>query len=411
MICLAPRHLQGSLAVTIPRRLLPLLALIFCAALAAPPARAEPYRVRAGDVIDLSIFAQPELSGSRRVHEDGSIRLHLIGEILVAGMTLSEVSEAVSAAAERAFQSPASVIAEIASYRDIFLLGDVNRPGAHPFTPGLTVIKAVALGGGARQAALPVGEDGRRVFDERRRLLLAQARIKETEVKIAAIDAELQLLDAEGSAALEAPRQEDAPMAGDLLDQQSALISARREVITRSVDGAKRQEALATEEAELFRRRSEIVARQLENTEKNLDDIDTLVARGLARRERQLDLAVSADDYRSDALEIAAFEARARQTVANAENNAAIAVSRYREALIADRIAAVSALETATIDFAVSRDFLQNYGGAASAIPSLEPLMLRYEIIRDGVTIPAGEGDALRPGDVLRATLSAASEG
>jgi hypothetical protein len=134
------------------------------------------------------------------------------------------------------------------------------------------------------------------------------------------------------------------------------------------------------------------------------------VARGLVRRDRQLDLSLSADDFRSDSLEIAAFEARARQVAANAENTAAVSVSRYRESLIADRIAAARGLDAAMIEVATSREFLEANGDVAGAVGTLGRPVLRYEIVRDGVTTPAEEGTALRPGDVLRATLEAASD-
>jgi protein involved in polysaccharide export with SLBB domain len=397
--------------VTFSRRLRSLLPPCLFAALVAFQGAAEPYRVEPGDTVALSIFAQPELSGPHRVREDGSIALHLIGEVPVAGMTLTEIASAVAAAAARAFQADASVIADMAAYRDVYVLGEVARPGALPFTPGLTVLKALALAGDARRTPVADGEEGRRVVDERRRHLLARMDIEEAEARIAAIDAEIARLDADGLAETTAgpPPLPTAP--DDRLGQEEALIAARRDVTRQAVDGASRQQELADEEAGLLAQRSVLVARQLEITEENLRDIDALVERGLARRERQLDLAVDADDFRSDALEIAAFEARARQIAANAENSAAVAVSRYREALIADRIAALRSLEAATIQLATSREFLMAVGGAASIVPDLGTLQLRYEIVRGGESLPADEGALLRPADVLRVTVASASEG
>lgn len=374
-----------------------ILAVIF-----GLPAGAEPYRITVGDTLSLSIFAQPELSGAHVVGDEGAIKLHLIGEVHVAGMTLTEASDAVAAAAERAFEAPASVIAEMASYREIYVLGDVARPDAYPFSPGLTVVQALALAGDMRWGVLSDTDTGRRVFEERRRMLLAQARKSEAEASIMAIDAELQRLDAGG--APPSPTDESLD-ANAHLDQQNALIGARREVMTRAVDGAARQQSLAAEEARLLSQRNTLVARQIELTEQNLRDVDTLVERGLARRERQLDLAVRVDNYRADSLEIAAFEARAHQTAANAGSAAAVAVSRYREQLMSDRIGAIRALEAAVIEFSTSREFLQVYGDAGAAVPSIEPLRAHFEIIRGGATLEAEQGAALRPGDVLRATL------
>ena len=41
-----------------------------------------------------------------------------------------------------------SVSVEIAEYRPISVLGEVNRPGQYPYQPGLTMLGAVALAGG-----------------------------------------------------------------------------------------------------------------------------------------------------------------------------------------------------------------------------------------------------------------------
>ena len=394
--------------MTLPHRLRRLLIAGACAVLLAPAAHAEPYRLAPGDALDLSIFAQPELSGTHRVREDGVVSLHLIGDVPVAGMTLPEAASAIAAAAEEVFEARASVIAEMAAYRDIYVLGDVARPGAHPFTPGLTVIKALALAGDVRRSTFTGDETGRRIADERRRLLLARARIDEAEATIAAVDAELARLDRGEALALATAGPAVPPDADDPLALQNALIDARREVMARAVDGSTRQQRLAAEEAELFSQRNALVQRQLDLTEENLRDIESLVARGLARRDRQLELTVRAEDFRADTLEIAAFEARARQVAVTAENAAAVAVSRYREALVAERIAAARMLDTATIDFVTSREFLMAHGDPGAVSVGLEPMTLRFEIIRDGVASPAGEADALRPTDVLRATLAPA---
>jgi polysaccharide export outer membrane protein len=37
---------------------------------------------------------------------------------------------------------------EVINYRPIFLLGEVSRPGQYPYQPAMTVVTAVAVGGG-----------------------------------------------------------------------------------------------------------------------------------------------------------------------------------------------------------------------------------------------------------------------
>jgi protein involved in polysaccharide export with SLBB domain len=393
-----PRAVPGDIAMR--RHLSPSCAAFAALALsAAASAAGEPFRIAPGDSLSVSIYGQPDLSGVHRVREDGVVALHLVGEVPVAGLSAREAGLALEAAAEAAFQGSASVIVDFAAYADVYVVGDVGRPGAYAFTPGLTVVKALALAGDGARSETAGAVSETRVNDERRLLLTAQMRSQQAQAAIGAIDAELARLDGA------APPPAVPPEAAEAVALQERLIGSRREVLESALEGAARQKALAAEEADLLRQRGEIVARQLAATEAVLRDIDSLVARGLARRERQQELAVDVDDFRRDSLDVAAFEARARQTAANAESAAAVATNRYREALVEERIAAVRALETATIDFATSLEFLQQYGSPADIAPALGPIERRFEIIRGDETSAAEEKTPLRPRDVLRVTM------
>jgi hypothetical protein len=47
-----------------------------------------------------------------------------------------------------------SVSVEIATYRPISVLGEVNHPGEYPYQPGMTMLTAVALAGGFTYRAI-----------------------------------------------------------------------------------------------------------------------------------------------------------------------------------------------------------------------------------------------------------------
>jgi len=42
----------------------------------------------------------------------------------------------------------ASVAVEVASYRPVFVLGEVAKPGEYPYRPGMTMLTTVAVAGG-----------------------------------------------------------------------------------------------------------------------------------------------------------------------------------------------------------------------------------------------------------------------
>ena len=45
-------------------------------------------------------------------------------------------------------------MAAVSTYRPIYVLGEVNKPGQYPYQPGLTVLGAAAMAGGFTYRAL-----------------------------------------------------------------------------------------------------------------------------------------------------------------------------------------------------------------------------------------------------------------
>jgi polysaccharide export outer membrane protein len=114
-----------------------------------PIAAGAPYKLGPGDQVRLIVFGDDRMSGTYRVDDGGALALPLLGPVRVAGLTTDAVSRRVAAslAARKLHQTP-SVAAEIVTYRPIFVLGEVNKPGEFPFQPGMTAVTAVAIAGG-----------------------------------------------------------------------------------------------------------------------------------------------------------------------------------------------------------------------------------------------------------------------
>jgi polysaccharide export outer membrane protein len=143
--------------------------VILLALLLLGPARAE-YVLAPGDVVEVSAVGVPDLRHRATIDVDGRASLPLLGSIKAAGLTLAKLSDQVksllSAKAFRAHEtdsrgrslashdndvvtiSPEEVIVEVVEYRPVYLNGDVARPGAQTYRPGMTVRQAIALAGG-----------------------------------------------------------------------------------------------------------------------------------------------------------------------------------------------------------------------------------------------------------------------
>jgi polysaccharide biosynthesis/export protein len=131
--------LLALLAGCAPGRGLPPLA-------AAPPG---PYRIGPGDELRLITVSDEALTGTFAVSQGGDIELPMLGRFHAAGYSAPDLGHALDAAlAAAGLEHDPSVAVEVVGYRPVFVLGEVNKPGAFPYQPGMTVLHAVALAGG-----------------------------------------------------------------------------------------------------------------------------------------------------------------------------------------------------------------------------------------------------------------------
>lgn len=138
--------------------LLALLSLSACApgqGLKRLPPASRDYRLGPGDTVRLIVYGEDALTGQFKVGADGAIAVPLLGEVHAVGLTSAELGREVAdlLQGEKLLNHP-SVAAEVTTYRPIFVLGEVNKPGEYPYQPGMTVVTAVAVAGGFTYRAI-----------------------------------------------------------------------------------------------------------------------------------------------------------------------------------------------------------------------------------------------------------------
>ncbi len=155
-------------------RALVLLAFMFgvSACAAGAPAIAEgsvdplpqttEYRLGPGDKLRVSVFNREELTGEFTVGTQGRISYPLVGEVNAAGQTIPEFTTQLTERLRNGYVRDPIVSVEVAEYRPFYILGEVNNPGAYPYSPGMTVMGAVATAGGFTYRA-----NSRRVYVQR----------------------------------------------------------------------------------------------------------------------------------------------------------------------------------------------------------------------------------------------------
>jgi polysaccharide export outer membrane protein len=113
------------------------------------PSSDTSYRLGVGDQIRVITYNETQLTNTFTVGDDGTIAFPLVGTIKAEGLTPKGLASAIShqLIGEELMQSP-SVSVQVAEYRPISVLGEVNHPGQYPYQPGMTMLDAVALAGG-----------------------------------------------------------------------------------------------------------------------------------------------------------------------------------------------------------------------------------------------------------------------
>jgi len=121
-----------------------------------PPAVGMDYRIAPDDVLRIQVYHEPGLSlEDAQVSAAGMVRVPLIGDVPVAGLTAAEASDVIAGRlGERYLVSPqVSLFVKQAVGRRVTLDGEVREPGVYPVEGRLTLLQAVALAKGPTRLA------------------------------------------------------------------------------------------------------------------------------------------------------------------------------------------------------------------------------------------------------------------
>jgi polysaccharide export outer membrane protein len=114
-----------------------------------PPPASVGYTLGPGDQVRVITFGEQTLTGQFSVEDSGNVAIPLLGAVRAAGLTTRELALAIEEQlrSRNLLRNP-SVSVEILSYRPVYVLGEVNKPGEYPYRPGMTLVTLVALAGG-----------------------------------------------------------------------------------------------------------------------------------------------------------------------------------------------------------------------------------------------------------------------
>jgi len=107
------------------------------------------YKLRQGDLIQVSVWGEDKLQKESLVLPDGSITYPLAGRVEVAGLTTTEAEKRIAEKLKPYLPDPqvSVVIANIEGNR-AHVLGKVLKPGPVLMTGPMTVLEALSMAGG-----------------------------------------------------------------------------------------------------------------------------------------------------------------------------------------------------------------------------------------------------------------------
>lgn len=111
------------------------------------------YTLSTGDEIKILVYGERELTLQIKLDDDGIISYPFLGDILIKGLSLGEVESKIKKGLQDGYLREPNVNVSIINYRPFFVNGQVKKPGAFPFQPGMTVHHAITIAGGFTERA------------------------------------------------------------------------------------------------------------------------------------------------------------------------------------------------------------------------------------------------------------------
>ena len=126
------------------------------------------YAIGIGDVLEISVWKNPELAVTTPVRPDGRISVPLLGDVQASGLTPLALRQTLTDRFAEFVTAPGvSVVIKEINSRKVFVTGEVKSPGAFDLQPRTKLMQVLAMAGGltpyakGRVVVLRDSRDGR----------------------------------------------------------------------------------------------------------------------------------------------------------------------------------------------------------------------------------------------------------
>ncbi|UXR94514.1 polysaccharide biosynthesis/export family protein [Agrobacterium tumefaciens] len=367
------------------------------------------YKVATGDVLTISVYGDPGLTGLFPVSADGTIGYPLLGNVTVVDQTVNEIGSRISRdlASHVANRSVAVAVKE---YAPIFVVGDVQKPGKYEYRPGMIVLELFALGGGLRESNAQRDTSGIQ-------LIAAQQEYEDMSMQLLSQDIRRVRLEAELNDTEFEYRGDEIGLVRDrtalekIVESEKSLFRLRLSAQQDEKTNLEVQRQNFIQEIDTLQKSNVMRTQQLELLDMDVNASKELVTRGAASesalRERKRELL----SMNQQVLESTSFLARAQQNKSEVERRILeLKSKRHNDAATELRETSLDIMRLKK-KLAFSLQSMAEIGSAARRVSSLEDMIqTKFFIVRQVAgtyrETAADEHTQVRAGDVVRVRLS-----
>lgn len=351
-----------------------------------------------------TVVEWPALNAEFTVSASGTVSLPMLGEVVAAQRTPGELAKAIGERLKSTIglaEAP-TIGVEVVQYRPFYIMGGVNKPGEYPYRPGLTVLQALSVSGGI----LGSGESGLRMGRE---IIAGRGDMQQIVTEMDMLMARKSRLEAEStnadkvqfSAFLE--KRKGDPAIALLMQQEESIFQTRRNALQTEIAALEQLKGFFDREVISIQAQMKAQQDERDLMKKELDNIASLVSRGLTPATRQLELERAVSRMEGDRLRLESTLLNARQNHSRTDISIIEARNKRSNEIATELRETQTKLEIAATRYNTAERLL--FETPSTVGDGTGKRQVNYIIIRDRKEIKATEVTAIEPGDTLKVEL------
>ena len=358
------------------------------------------------------------LNAEYAIGAGGQLSLPIIGEVVAGGKTPKELAAAIGVGLKEhvGFVEAKHIAVEVVQYRPFYIYGIIERPGEYAFRPGLTVLQALTIAGGASR----LGEAGsvrlaREIITTKGDINVLRMQLASGIARKARLMSELDELSE-----IQKPEENDNRVEDSSLENalylEGLLFHSRKDGFQAQVGVLGQLQGSLEHESASLSAQLVVHDKQIQLLNEELQAVASLYSKQLTTAPRKLALERNAAQLQGERIRLETSIARANQEVRKTELSILELKSRRLNEITADLRQTQSKLDETTRRLGTAESLFYESEIVAARTMSLnaqdqtKPL---YTIVRrksdQMVEISANDNTFIEPGDTLKIEVPPAS--